>query len=241
MLSNPSEKIVPEKAVPEIISEKAVPEKGVSEKTLTDKDKPEQILKGAMQVFLQHGYADTSMDRIALEAGVSKHTIYSHFQNKEGLFIALFERLVLRHFQIGFEDSTSQSIHEEGSCECELPLTESPETVLRRIAEIFLARMDDPEYIAFIRLLFAESGRFPELAQLYMREVAYKGDQVLSRYFKSHPDIHLPDPEIAAHIFSGSLVAFILSQEVLHAKQFFPVLRERMVNGLIVTMLGDRT
>ncbi|MBD2462887.1 TetR/AcrR family transcriptional regulator [Oscillatoria sp. FACHB-1407] len=208
-----------------------------SEKTLIDRDKPEQILKGAMQVFLHHGYAETSMDRIAIEAGVSKHTIYSHFQNKEGLFIALFERLVLRHFQMEFEESTPDSVHDD-SCECELPITEPPDITLRRIAQIFLARMDDPEYIAFVRLLFAESGRFPELAQLYMREVVQKGDIVLSHYFKSHPAIHLPDPDIAARIFSGSLIAFILSQEVLHGKEFFAISRDRMIDGLIATLLG---
>jgi AcrR family transcriptional regulator len=198
------------------------------------RDKPEQILHGAMQVFLQQGYAETSMDRVAIEAGVSKHTIYSHFQNKEGLFIALFERLVFRHFQMEFEDVPGET----DSCDCELPLTEPPEKVLRRIATIFLARMDDPEYIAFVRLLFAESGRFPELAQLYTREVIQKGDAVLSHYFKSHPDLHLSDPEISARIFSGSLIAFILSQEVLHGKEFFAIARERMIDGLVRTILS---
>ncbi|NEQ24028.1 MAG: TetR/AcrR family transcriptional regulator, partial [Microcoleus sp. SIO2G3] len=99
------------------------------------KDKPEQILQGAMQVFLQHGYRGTSMDRVAAQAGVSKHTIYNHFQGKEGLFVALIERLVLRRFDLEFPD-------------CALPLSEPPDLVLCRIAEIFLGLMDDPEYIA---------------------------------------------------------------------------------------------
>jgi AcrR family transcriptional regulator len=38
-------------------------------------EKREQILQGAMQVFLKHGYAGTSMDRVAAIAGVSKQTI----------------------------------------------------------------------------------------------------------------------------------------------------------------------
>jgi len=40
-----------------------------------------------------HGYAATSMDRVAIAAGVST-TVYSHFQDKEGLFTALIQRLV---------------------------------------------------------------------------------------------------------------------------------------------------
>ena len=186
--------------------------------------KPEQILEGAMQVFLRHGYAATSMDRVAAEAGVSKHTIYNHFQGKEGLFIALFERLILRHFHVEFG--------------CDLPLAESPENVLHRLAEILLARMDDPNYIAFIRLLIAESGRFPELAQLYIREVVCKGNEILGRYLQAHPELKLPDPEITARIFFGSLVAHILSQEVLHGKDLMSISKQRLVKDLIGLILN---
>lgn len=187
--------------------------------------KPEQILKGAMQVFLQHGYAETSMDRVAAEAGVSKHTIYNHFQGKEGLFVALIERLVLRHFHVEFG--------------CELPLTSPPDQVLRRVAEIFLARMDDPEYIAFVRVLFAEADRFPDLALLYNREVIQKGDATLSKFFRCHPSLNLPDPDMTARIFSGALVTFMLSQELLHGKQTAPVSKERLVDDLIRLVTRD--
>ena len=44
-----------------------------------------QVLKGALQVFLERGYVGASMDRIAAVAGVSKATVYSHFRDKEGL------------------------------------------------------------------------------------------------------------------------------------------------------------
>ena len=62
-------------------------------RTENSKDKVEQILQGAMQEFLVHGYAGTSMDRIAASGGISKATVYSHFQDKQGLFKALVERL----------------------------------------------------------------------------------------------------------------------------------------------------
>ncbi|NJL40610.1 MAG: TetR/AcrR family transcriptional regulator [Leptolyngbyaceae cyanobacterium RM2_2_4] len=186
--------------------------------------KPEQILQGAFQVFLQHGYAGTSMDRVATEAGVSKHTIYNHFQGKEGLFIALIERLVLRHFQVEFG--------------CVLPETAPPEKVLRRFAEILLARMDDPEYIAFVRLMIAESGRFPDLAQLYVREVIQRGTEVLGNYLKSRPDLNVPDPAMTCRVFFGSLISFILSQEVLHGKLIMPVSKERLIYYLVDLVLS---
>jgi AcrR family transcriptional regulator len=54
-------------------------------------DKAVQILQGAMQEFLQNGYAGTSMDKVAATAGVSKPTVYNYFKDKEGLFRALIQ------------------------------------------------------------------------------------------------------------------------------------------------------
>jgi AcrR family transcriptional regulator len=183
--------------------------------------KREQILQGAMQVFLKQGYAKTSMDRVAAAAGVSKQTIYSHFQDKEGLFVALIERVTIRSFLSEFQN----------------PFEGEPQTVLRRIAEKFLAKMDDQEYIAFFRLVIAESARFPELAQLYTRTVVQFGFQNLSNYFTAHPELNIADTEATARIFLGSLVAFVLAQEVLHGKHTMPMEKERLISSLMNCVL----
>lgn len=183
--------------------------------------KREQILQGAIQVFLHQGYAKTSMDRVAATAGVSKQTIYSHFQDKQRLFMALMERVILCSFQREFP-----------------PLFQGdPHPVLRKFAETFLAKMDDPQYIAFIRLVIAESTRFPELAQLYTRTVIQYGVQNLSSYFKSHPELNITDAEATARIFLGALAAFILSQEILQGKHTIPMEKERVINSLLHLIL----
>ena len=48
-------------------------------------EKVEAILQGAMQEFLRHGFAATTMDKVTAAAGVSKTTVYSYFQDKEKL------------------------------------------------------------------------------------------------------------------------------------------------------------
>ncbi len=53
-----------------------------------DLEKRNAILEAAKNLFVRHGYAGTSMDAIAGEAGVSKLTVYSHFTDKETLFTA---------------------------------------------------------------------------------------------------------------------------------------------------------
>ena len=187
--------------------------------------KREQILQGATCVFLQHGYAGTSMDRVAAEAGVSKQTIYSHFQDKEGLFTALIERVTTRQLKLEFGSEPSF----EGE----------PAILLRRIAEAYLTKMDDQEFIDLFRVVVAEAARFPELAQLFTRTVIQPSCYSLSLYFESHPELNILDPEASAQIFFGSLSAFILSQQVLYGKYIMPMDTERWINSLITLCCKD--
>ena len=47
------------------------------------------IMSAAARVFLLRGYPGTSVDDIAVEAGVSKRTVYNVFDDKEQLFRAI--------------------------------------------------------------------------------------------------------------------------------------------------------
>jgi len=49
-------------------------------------DKREAIIRAASRVFGREGYARATVDAIAVEAGVSKKTIYNHFGDKAELF-----------------------------------------------------------------------------------------------------------------------------------------------------------
>ena len=53
-----------------------------------DLEKRAAILAAAKRLFPLSGFEGTSMDAIAAEAGVSKLTVYSHFTDKETLFVA---------------------------------------------------------------------------------------------------------------------------------------------------------
>lgn len=57
-----------------------------------DPVKREQILDGAMRVFMRLGFDASSMNDITREAGVSKGTLYVYFKNKEDLFAAIIQR-----------------------------------------------------------------------------------------------------------------------------------------------------
>ena len=181
-------------------------------------EKAEQILKGAMPEFLQHGYACTSMDKVAKVAGVSKQTLYSHFSDKDGLFTALVERIATEKFNLVWSQ----------------PLQGQPEQVLRDLAKrILKENINDNEYLCFVRLIVAESGKRPDLAQLFLKTVCQPSVIILTQYLQAHPQLNIVDPEATARIFVGSLIHFIMVQEVLSGQEVMPMDEDRMIDSLV--------
>ncbi len=58
----------------------------------------DEILEAAVELFAARGYHETSMSRIADEAGISKGTLYWYFSGKE----ELFQELITTGFNILF-------------------------------------------------------------------------------------------------------------------------------------------
>src|SRR5215470_19972993 len=52
-------------------------------------ERRQAFLDAARAVFLEKGYASATIDEVVARAGGSKATVYSLFENKEGLFAAL--------------------------------------------------------------------------------------------------------------------------------------------------------
>lgn len=61
-----------------------------------------EILDAALRCFSRTGYRGTSMDDIVRESGLSKGTLYWHFDSKQDLFTALFNQ-ILQHLLEPFE------------------------------------------------------------------------------------------------------------------------------------------
>ena len=182
-------------------------------------EKAEQILVGATQVFLQRGYGGASMDRVAKASGVSKQTLYSHFADKEALFTALVERMSRRRLQESFGSQ---------------PLKGDPKAVLSELARYTLKQLSaDEEYHDFVRLMIGESKRFPELAEMFMRNVTRPSLVKLKDFLAQSPALAVKDPEATAHILLGSVVFFMLSQEVMPGKSVMPIDSDRLADALI--------
>lgn len=84
----------------------------------------------------------------------------------------------------------------------------------------------------------AESARFPELGQLYTRTVIQPGNERLRLYLKSHPELNILNTEATSRIFFGSLVAFVICQEILYGKQVMPMDNQLLIASLVSLMLS---
>jgi hypothetical protein len=68
--------------------------------------------------------------------------------------------------------------------------------------------------------------------------VIQRGHDCFVNYVANHPDLHFAQPSAIAQIFFGSLIAYILSQEVLQAKRVIPLDATTFRDTLVDTILA---
>jgi AcrR family transcriptional regulator len=70
----------------------------------------ERIMSAVAQAANELGYADMSVEAIIARAGVSRHTFYEHFRNKEDAFLAAYDAVVrqlVRHVRRAYLNETT--------------------------------------------------------------------------------------------------------------------------------------
>lgn len=117
-----------------------------------DLAKRQAILDAAKSLFLSNGYANTSMDAVAAEAGVSKLTVYSHFNDKETLFSAAVVAKC--------EEQLPTLIYE-------LTPGTSVESLLLAIGRGFHHLVNSDESINLHRLIMTLGSQDPKLSQVF--------------------------------------------------------------------------
>lgn len=152
----------------------------------------EAILRAAVREFLRHGYANTTIDRIVERAGGSKATLYKNFRNKRELLAAVVDAVTVRR-----SDS-----------ELDLAEPDVRKALLsfssRRLKIVF-----SPEHLALLRLIIAESKRFPEISRTYHQHGPGHSFRLLSDYFiaqTARGGLRVNDPTEAVNHFVGMLV-----------------------------------
>jgi AcrR family transcriptional regulator len=129
--------------------------------------RPQELLDAALDLFVERGYAATRLDDVAAQAGVSKGTLYLYFANKEDLFKA-----VVRENLVPVLDEAQVLIDQYQGTSAQL---------FRDFILGWWKRIGDTKLSGITKLMLAESGNFPELAQFYHEEVISRSNTIIIR------------------------------------------------------------
>jgi AcrR family transcriptional regulator len=167
-------------------------------------EKRQTILRVAREIFLKHGYADTTTDMIQGASRVSKSTLYAHFASKEVLFSAICD--------MKSEEFASMLLDAVGE-------ERRPYEYLQRFGLAFLRYLLSAEALAFYRLMVEASIRFPELGRAFYSAGIKKSCDLIEAYLLEVNRLGLlqiAHPTASAEHFLGMLRGEVYTRAVLN-------------------------
>jgi len=120
-----------------------------------------EILDAALACFAEKGFAGTRMDDIAARAGISKGTIYLYFDSKDAVFKALARQSIgaqLENVMAHVKAAQGSSVE-----------------LLRFVIATLGGFASTSDRVVLAKVLLAEAGNFPELAEFWRREIVDRG------------------------------------------------------------------
>jgi TetR/AcrR family transcriptional regulator, mexJK operon transcriptional repressor len=157
-------------------------------------EKRQKILNAAADLFLSHGFENTSMDQVAVDAGVSKQTVYSHFGNKEELFSSIIE------YKCVINDLTDELF------DYDLPVAD----VLAELAEHFTNLVMSDEAIKVKRVCVAETPQRVKVSKLFWNAGPERLTRCLAQYLteqNKRGNVQIENSHFAAQQFLYMITA----------------------------------
>ena len=165
--------------------------------------RPDEVLDAALVLFIERGFAATRVEDIATQAGLSKGAVYLYFPSKEAILEGLVKRAVLpvANSALGVIQNYSGD----------------PRPVIATALKLVAGRLADPKLIAIPRLLIREMINFPELAEMYRREVIDRvvpAIETLVRNGMRDGYFRPLDAEMTLRSIIGPIIAHVLIAEL---------------------------
>jgi TetR/AcrR family acrAB operon transcriptional repressor len=187
-----------------------------------------QVLEAALQVFSQKGYAATTLDDIAHEAGVTRGAIYWHFSNKADLYNTLVGEVSSRVIPF-----------------IEVVIGESG-TVLEMLRRMFVGVLayleEDDEFRAVQELVLFKTAVTPEMEEGMRKKVAATRSMLDRLTFaikegiqkgEIRTDLNPRDSALAMMSFQNGLtMAGLLDPTLFSIKQKAEVMADIFVEGI---------
>lgn len=168
--------------------------------------KRQAIIDAAISEFIEHGFQKASMDRISVQADVSKRTVYKHFESKEKLFGEISKRI--------FNEALEAT-------EYEYTNTVSLELQLTHIAQQETQLITSAYYVDASRMLMAEHMLNPQLGLEALAKVITL-ESGLKRWLKSAVQdnaLSITDFDLAASQFFSLLKSVMYWPQIVYRRQ----------------------
>jgi TetR/AcrR family transcriptional repressor of mexJK operon len=167
------------------------------------------VVDAARMLFLQKGYAGTTMAEIAGAAGLTKRTLYNNYPDKRALFtmIVMDVTSLADEFARGLRQQFDDNVK-----------ADDLRAVLTELGQRLALGIVRREVIAMRRLLIGEAREFPELAKQYFERAPGQVLDALAAGFSGLAKARLlrtSDPHMAAAQFAYLVAGEPLDRAVL--------------------------
>jgi AcrR family transcriptional regulator len=189
--------------------------------------RPDEVLDAALDLFIEQGFAATRVEDIARRAGLSKGTVYLYFPSKQALMEALVRRAVLPIADAALGNFKAY----DGD----------PRVVISATLRMLVGRLGDPRLIAIPKLIVREVVNFPELAEMYRREVLERIIPIVVGRIEwgvEHGYFRPVDPELTIRSIIGPILLHVLMAEVFGLTPADGLALDRLVENHL-TILFD--
>ena len=188
------------------------------------RDRRQQIIATAMELFGKKGFRGTTTRDLATEADVNEAIIFRHFKTKEELYTAIIEQ------KAGERDSYHEELER-------LATVGDDEQFLEAVGRTFLEKHETDT--TFMRLLLFSALEGHQLSDMFVSSMAER--HPIANYIKrriADGVFRQVDPQLAARALMGMFASFIMWQEIFGFKNKQPRDREEVVRIFVSIFLS---
>ncbi|PYS12610.1 MAG: hypothetical protein DMG17_20535 [Acidobacteria bacterium] len=188
------------------------------------RDRRQQIIATAMELFGKKGFRGTTTRDLATEADVNEAIIFRHFKTKEELYTAIIEQ------KAGERDSYHEELER-------LATVGDDEQFLEAVGRTFLEKHETDT--TFMRLLLFSALEGHQLSDMFVSSMAER--HPIANYIKRRIGdgvFRQVDPQLAARALMGMFASFIMWQEIFGFKNKQPRDREEVVRIFVSIFLS---
>ena len=190
--------------------------------------RPDEVLDAAIALFAKQGFAATTVEQIAKQAGLSKGAVYLYFPSKKALLEGLVHRAVAP-----IADMAMGMI---------ATYRGDPRPVIRQFLGMVSQKLGDTESFAVPKLVIREAVNAPEIAQMYRDEVLDRAIPALTALIAQGVDggfIRDVDPELTVRSIMGPILMHIMLAEVFDIQPMGGIALDRLIdNHLLILFAG---